>query len=336
MKSPSKIKLTFYLLGFAGAALFTVLLVREGAARVMQAFVAPKWVIAGIVAYHSFPIFLDTIAWWVLFPKSHRVPVFQLFWMRWIGESVSTLVPSAAVGGDVVRARLAAIKGGVPLSIGAGTVIVDLTLGVFITAGFTILGLLLLVQATGQTSFVGPSVVGIVIALCAFAGFYFAQRLGMFGFVGRIIARLASSPEWQAMSEHGETLDDTVRSLYARGSGLAACCFWTVLSLGLTSVEIWIALYAMDLPASFLNALILQSTVFTIRSAAFAVPGGLGLQEGGYVFVGSLLGIPGESAFALSLIARLRELGFGIPGLISWQVIEGRRFLRTRARPASS
>jgi len=67
---------------------------------------------------------------------------------------------------------------------------------------------------------------------------------------------------------------------------------------------------AMDLPASFLNALILQTTAFTIRAAAFGRAGGLGVQEGGYVFVGSLLGIPGESAFALSLIARLRELGF--------------------------
>ena len=335
MKPPSKIKLTFYLLGLGGAALFTVLLIREGAARVMQAFVTPEWVIAGIVAYHSIPIFLDTIAWWVLFPKSQRIPLVQLFWMRWIGESVSTLVPSAAVGGDIVRARLAAIKGA-PLSIAAGTVIVDLTLGVFITAGFTILGLLLLVHVTGQTSFVGPTLVGIVVALCAFAGFYFAQRWGMFGFMGRIIARLASSPEWQAMSEHGETLDETVRSLYARRSALVACCGWTILSLGVTSGEIWIALYAMDLPASFLHALILQTTVFAIRSAAFAVPGGLGVQEGGYVFVGSLLGIPGESAFALSLIARLRELGFGIPGLVTWQLIEGRRLLRGRAETARS
>ena len=71
--------------------------------------------------------------------------------------------------------------------------------------------------------------------------------------------------------------------------------------------------------------------VFTIRSAAFAVPGGLGVQEGGYVLVGSLLGIPGDNAFALSLITRLRELGLGIPGLIAWQVIEGRRILRARS-----
>jgi hypothetical protein len=92
----------------------------------------------------------------------------------------------------------------------------------------------------------------------------------------------------------------------------------------------------LDLPASFVNALILQSTVLTIRSAAFAVPAGLGVQEGGYLVVGNLLGIPGEGAFALSLVARAREIGLGIPGLITWQVIEARRLWRGRARLAAN
>ena len=48
--------------------------------------------------------------------------------------------------------------------------------------------------------------------------------------------------------------------------------------------------------ATLINALILQSMVLTIRSAAFCVPGGLGVQEGGYLFVGNLLGIPGDAA----------------------------------------
>jgi len=61
------------------------------------------------------------------------------------------------------------------------------------------------------------------------------------------------------------------------------------------------------------------------------VPGALGVQEGGYVVVGSLLGIPGDAAFALSLIARARELILGIPGLVAWQVIEARRVLHTRS-----
>jgi len=335
MKSPGKLKLTFYLLGFAGAALFTTLLIREGAGRVMEAFVTPEWVIAGIVAYHSIPIFIDAVAWWVLFPKAERPPLRRIYWMRWIGESVSTLVPSAAVGGDIVRARLAAIKGA-PLPVAAGSVLVDLTLGVFTQAAFTLLGVVLLVQATGQRSFVGPTIIATIVGVAAVGGFYYVQRRGMFRFLARMIAKLANSPEWQSLVQSGEMLDQTVRSLYANRRAVFGCCAWTILSLILNSGEIWIALRALHLHATIANAIILQSMAMTIRSAAFAVPAGIGVQEGGYLVVGNLLGIPGDTAFALSLIARVRELTFGIPGVIAWQLIEGRRLLRTRTAGAAS
>lgn len=329
MKSVGKIHVTAWLLGLAGAALFTGLLIRQGIGQVWDAFATAEWGILGVVVYHLIPLLLDAVAWGVLFSKSDRPRLLQLLWMRWIGESVSTLVPSAAVGGDIVRARLAAISG-TPLPLAAGTVLVDITLGIFIQAGFTLLGLFLLVEVTGKTSFVGPTLVGIVVALFAFAGFYFVQRLGIFRFLARIISRLAGSSEWQSLVQGGDTLDRTVHSLYSRRSGVIGCCAWTMTSLIVGSGEIWLALWFLDLPASFLNALILQSMVLTIRSAAFAVPAGLGVQEGGYLVVGSLLGISGEGALALSLVWRAREIGLGIPALILWQVIEARRLLRAR------
>ena len=334
MKAPSKIQVTVWLFGLAGAALFTGLLIHQGVGQVLDAFATGEWAIMGIVVYHLIPIFLDALAWWVLFPNPDRPPMLRLFWMRWIGESVSTLVPSAAVGGDIVRARLAAIRG-VPLPIAAGTVLVDLTLGIFIQAGFTLLGLVLLVDLTGKTSFVRPTLIGIVIALFAFAGFYFVQRVGMFRFIGRIVSRLAGSSDWNSLVQGGDTLDRTIRTLYARRRGVVGCCAWTIASLVIGSGEIWLALWILDLPDSFLNALILQSMVLTIRSAAFPVPAGLGVQEGGYLVVGHWLGISGEGAFALALVARAREIGLGIPALISWQIIEGRRLWRARAPRAS-
>jgi len=330
MKAPAKIQITVWLLGLAGAALFTILLIRQGAPQVGVAFASAGWAIAAVVIYHlTVPVFLDALAWWVLFPKSDRLSLWQLFWMRWIGESVSTLVPSAAVGGDIVRARLAAINGA-RLPVAAGTVLVDLTLGVFTQAAFTVLGVVLLVDVTGQRNFVRPTLVGTLVGIVGVAGFYFVQRLGMFRFLAKIIARLANSPEWQSLVQRGETLDRTIRMLYARRRAVVMCCVWTIISLVAGSGEIWIALHALDLHATFVNALILQSMVLTIRSAAFAVPGGLGVQEGGYLFVGNLLGIPGDAAFALSLIARVRELALGIPGLIFWQLIEARRLWRAR------
>jgi len=319
-----------WLLGLAGAALFTFLLVRQGAPQVGAAFASAGWAIAGVVIYHLVvPVLLDALAWWALFPKPERLSLWQLFWMRWIGESVSTLVPSAAVGGDVVRARLAALRGA-PIPTAAASVLVDITLGVFVQIGFTLLGLGLIVSVTGHQGFIRPTLIGAVIGVLAIIGFYVVQRLGMFRFIGKMISRLANADDWHSLVHSGQSLDEAIRRQYARRRGVIGCCAWTAASLVLGSGEIWIALYALGLRATVVNAVILQSMVLTIRSAVFPVPGALGVQEGGYVLVGNLLGIPGDAAFALSLVARVRELILGIPGLIAWQAIEARRVWRAR------
>jgi len=319
-----------WLLGLAGAALFTFLLIRQGAPQVGAAFASAGWAIAGVVIYHLVvPVLLDALAWWALFPKPERLSLWQLFWMRWIGESVSTLVPSAAVGGDVVRARLAALRGA-PIPTAAASVLVDSTLGVFVQIGFTLLGLGLIVSVTGHQGFIRPTLIGAVIGVLAIIGFYVVQRLGMFRFIGKMISRLANADDWHSLVHSGQNLDDAIRRQYARRRGVIGCCAWTAASLVLGSGEIWIALHALSLHATVVNAVILQSMVLTIRSAVFPVPGALGVQEGGYVVIGNLLGIPGDAAFALSLIARVRELILGIPGLICWQMVEARRLWQAR------
>jgi len=212
----------------------------------------------------------------------------------------------------------------------AASVLVDITLGVFVQIAFTLLGMGLIVTVTGRQGFVRPTLIGAVIGVLAIVGFYVVQRLGMFRFIGKMISRLANAEDWHSLVHSGHTLDEAIRRLYARRRGVIGCCAWTATSLILGSGEIWIALYALGLRATLVNAIILQSVVLTIRSAVFPVPGALGVQEGGYVLLGSLLGIPGDAAFALSLIARVRELILGIPGLISWQVIEARRAWRAR------
>ncbi len=330
MKGLTNLRVAFYLLALGGAALFTFLLVRQGAPQVGAAFASAGWGIAAVVIYHlAVPLLLDATAWWVLFPKLQRLLVRQLFWMRWVGEAVSTLIPSAAIGGDVVRARLAALQG-VSVTIAAASVLVDITLGILVQIGFTLLGLGLMVRATGHQAFVRPTLVGAVIGVLALVAFYVVQRSGMFRLIGRMISWLAKAEDWHSLVHGGHRLDGEIRKLYGRRGGVIGCCLWTAASLILGSGEIWIALHALDLPATFVNALILQSMVLTIRSAAFPVPGALGVQEGGYVLVGNLLGIPGDAAFALSLIARVREVILGVPGLILWQLIEARRLCRAR------
>ncbi len=331
----ARFRITLYVLGFLGAALFTVLLVRQGAASVGTAIATAGWAILVIAVYHLFvPILLDGLSWWTLFPRKVRPRWQSLFWMRWIGESISNLVPSAAVGGDFVRARLATIITRCPLAMSAATVIVDVTLGILTQIIFTLVGLFMLVRATGHTNLVRPTLIGAIVGLLAGIGFFVAQRLGLFHFTSRVIARLVKSKEWNSLVAGGQKLDETVATVYRRRRGVVLCCFWTLLSLILSSGEIWIALKSLGTHATFMNALIMQSMAMTVRSAAFAVPGQLGVQETGYLVIGNLLGIPGDTAFAISLIARFRDLLVGVPAIVAWQFIEGRRLLEAPFKPS--
>jgi hypothetical protein len=64
----------------------------------------------------------------------------------------------------------------------------------------------------------------------------------------------------------------------------------------------------------------MEAVTEAVRSAAFVVPGALGVQEGGYLVVGAWLGLGPDVALAVSLVKRVREVVLGVPGLLAWQL----------------
>jgi putative membrane protein len=328
LKTKGKLQIGVCVLGLIGLAVLIILLRRAGEEAVAHSIRAAGWGVAAVIAYHLIPLAFDALAWGSLFPKANRPTWFQLIWMRWMGESVSALLPAAQVGGDTVRARLAAVKG-TPVPVAAASVLIDITLSIFTQAAFTIGGLSLFAYATGKVSAV-PIVGGAAVAMAAVAGFYAVQRSGIFRLIGVLISHLAGSDAWKGLAVSGETLDQTVRALYHRKAGIAVSASATMSSWILGAGEVYVALSALGLHASITTALILESVSQGIRAALFLVPGALGFQEGGYVGVGAALGIPHEAAMALALIRRARELAFGVLGLVAWQLFEAHRAWRRR------
>ena len=74
----------------------------------------------------------------------------------------------------------------------------------------------------------------------------------------------------------------------------------------------------------------LESLGQAARSTGFAIPGALGVQEGGFLVVGLQLGIPGEVALGVSLVKRVRDVLLGLPGLASWKLAEASRLITSR------
>ena len=91
----------------------------------------------------------------------------------------------------------------------------------------------------------------------------------------------------------------------------------------------------MGAPIGFGDALLIKGLAVGLRGVAFAVPAGLGVQEGGFVAIGLMVGLPPELMIAVSLATRVREILPSIPFLFVWQHIEGRALWR-RMRVAES
>jgi hypothetical protein len=82
--------------------------------------------------------------------------------------------------------------------------------------------------------------------------------------------------------------------------------------------ESWLALRFMGSGIGLPEALVIESLTGLVRSAAFAIPGGLGAQEGALVLVGAQLGLAPGTAVALGLVKRVQELVVCAPGLVAW------------------
>src|SRR6266852_127398 len=89
--------------------------------------------------------------------------------------------------------------------------------------------------------------------------------------------------------------------------------------------EVLIVFACMGNPISIAQALVIESLLHAIRGAAFAIPSALGAQEGGLVLLCAAFGIPPQQAIALSLVKRAADLVLGVPGLLSWQLLEWKR-----------
>jgi putative membrane protein len=304
--------------GLGGLALFTGLIAYQGARDVAAILASAGVGLAIITIFHLSTLAAHTVAWQRLLPTPP--PTLRLlFWARWIAESINDLLPVAQIGGNFVRAVLVQ-RAGVAGTVAGASVIVDVTTNFFAQLLFTMLGLgLLLVHVRGGAP-VASVGAGIAIMGASAVAFLIAQRRGMFAFLARRIEQLSWTPQWATLSAGAATLDTVIDGMYRDRRAIVVATIWHFLSWLAGGVEIWLALQFLGHPLPLLAVVMMEALTEAVRSAAFAVPGALGVQEGGYLIVGAWLGLAPDVALAVSLAKRVREVVIGIPGLMAWQL----------------
>jgi len=105
------------------------LIVDSGAAQVAHAMLVIGWWLIPITLFHLVPLVFSALSWRELITAASRPNAFTVVWIRWIRESINSLLPVASIGGDVASVRLAHTQG-VPAAGAAASMVVDTTVGV--------------------------------------------------------------------------------------------------------------------------------------------------------------------------------------------------------------
>jgi putative membrane protein len=322
------LKFALYTGGLAGLALLVGLVMRADLAGILHAVTVAGWQVSWVVPYRALFFLLYACAWGVLLwgDVRRQLSLGYLSWVATVREGIDRLLPVASVGGAVAGVRLLRWRG-IPTSVAAASVIVEVLLTLLAVWAFAVLGVALLaserVHATRLELIVvlGGLAVPLVLGLTLRFG-------GVFTRLETVIGRLTGL---RAFAGSAANLDAQVRALLQRSSRVAWCGTLQFLALLSGSFEIWLTLRLCGHPVEWRAAIIMESLTQAARHIAFLIPGGLGVQELSLIYVGHTFGVSAELALAVSLVKRMRELLWGVPALISWQWEEGRR-LRQRAR----
>jgi putative membrane protein len=201
-------------------------------------------------------------------------------------------------------------------------VVVDFTVGMMAQLVFALVGVLALPFIVGLTATVWSILIAVMGAAVVLALLVFSQHKGMFGFGAGLVAKLAGSETWQRVAGNARRLDRAVRGLYGRRRRVRKDFLLRLLGWFLGTGETWLAFYFMGQPVDLVEAVIIESMGFAVRSLGFAVPGAIGVLEGGFVLIGLMLGIDPSAALTAALVKRLREIILGIPALTGWLIQE--------------
>jgi len=310
----------------AGAALLATLILRVGPAAIAADIGLVGWGFLPILAAESPVVLFSAAGWWyAIEPARRKLSLLRLSLFRCAAEGVNHLTPTATIGGEFVRARMATPY------LGAKEAASSVTLAKFTeTAGqyvFVVVGLLLLfgefeslrVYRPYLVMVLVPSVIGVFLL-------GLLLRRGLFSTGASVLGRISAIR--RALENYGphlSAIDSAIReSLERRPLDLAKSILLLGLSFATRAVEIWIILRLLGLPTSPAACVGIEVLSVLINSLFFFMPAKMGTQEGGKMLIFGLLGLPPEKGLVLGLVRRAREITWDLFGLLVY-TMERRR-----------
>ena len=313
-------------LGLLGLAAATGVVLWSGWEQVVEALAHAGWGIVLVALFHMIPLTVSSAGWRVLVPGKRRpsLPLFVYF--MWVRAAVNNLMPVARIGGEIAAVRVM-VAHGMRKNIAIAITVVELTLSIAAIFLFVTLGIVLFTFRINDQHIVTQLIWALVLSTPLIGVLTLVQKLGFFGLLSRLF-RAMFREKWAAMAGNAARLDRAVATIYRRRGRAFLCAILQFVAWSLGAGEVWMTLVFLGHPLPFLEAVMIEALIQASASAAFAIPGALGVQEAGFLLVGGMLGLSPGTSTALAVVRRCRDLLCYAPGLIAWQAHEGKRLLR--------
>lgn len=290
-----------------GLALFAWFVQRAGVGEIARAFTNLGWLAPAVLLPFGLVYLLDTLGWRFAFGDEGvpGVGFGTLARIRWAGESINTVLPSAYIGGEAVKVQLLH-KRGVPRVHSASSVVAGKTAQVvaqvmFIAAGAVAGAAILPPESPARAGMLTITALAAVLVGLLF----WLQQRGMFRTLSAILPVRALTTRAESLRR----LDDRIFEFYRKDrlhfllSTAAYFAGWIA-----DTLEILLVSHLLGMPIDFSQALAVEAFISVAKALGIFVPGALGVQESGIVFLCYLFGLPPALGVSYAIIRRGREV----------------------------
>ena len=269
---------------------------------------------------------LDSLGWRATMGTMAKgVRFWKIFLTRLAGEAINYITPSAYLAGEPVKAYLLK-KHRVPMIKGLASVVTAKTMVIVTQVLFVLLGVILLsLRSPDSSKIIYASLLIVGVITLGLGVLIFAQRRGLFTGILRVLEAIKLPAGFLKRREHHlQELDQRIRGFYDedRVGFLFSLGFFMVGWL-VGSLEIYLLISFLDIPVDLSTAISLEALTTVIRAAVFFIPSGVGVLEGGVVFLFDAFGYSPVTAITYAIVRRLREalwIGIGLSYLVKHEV----------------
>jgi glycosyltransferase 2 family protein len=301
-----------------GLGLFGWFIHRAGPAEIFATASRLGWLAPLVVMPYFLVYLLDTWGWYLAFGSyaAMRPSFLTLFRVRWAGESINNVIPSAYVGGEALKVYLLH-KRGLSGMTASTSVVASKTCQVLAQVVFIGLGALAAMNHLPADSGMRSWMMLITLGAFGVVGLLFLlQRRGMFSSLHTLLSRLSIRIKALERNQlHLRKLDDQIYAFY-QGDRARFFLTTTVFLMGwlADTVEVYVVCHLLGLPLSWTEAIAIESFITVAKAVGIFVPGALGVQESGVVLLFQVFGLPVPIAVAYAILRRGRDLFYVLVG----------------------